>query len=97
VTASTDLVDRRGFHGFGASSTQGDLTSRRLSLVSLDDIAKVDLLDVVGLEAGLFESALESDDAELRGRDFGQRALERAYRRPCLDRRPRLRCNLFIE
>lgn len=62
-------------------SADSDLTSRRLSNTSLDDIAHVNLLNEVGLDTRLLESTLNDDDTEVRGRESGELAVLGADRR----------------
>ena len=57
-------------------STDADLASGRLSDTSLNDVADVDLLHVLGLDAGLFKSVLDGGDAELGSRNGSERAVE---------------------
>lgn len=72
------LVDGRGLGRVGAAGAKGDLPRGTLPNATLEHVAKVDVLDVLRLDAGLGEDALDGRDSELDGRDLGEHALERA-------------------
>lgn len=76
-----DLVDGRRLGAFWASGGEGDLPRGALSKAGRDDIAKVDLLDELGVELDVVQGLLGGDRAQLGTGERLERALERAYRR----------------
>lgn len=74
----THLVHRRRLGRLGAPSAQDDLPRWTLSHAPLENVAKVEVLDLVGLDARLRQDALDGCDTELDGRDLGEHALERS-------------------
>jgi len=62
-TARADFVDGGRIRGDRHTSTNGNLSCRRLANASLNDVAKEDFFDDGGVNLGLLEGALEGDDA----------------------------------
>lgn len=75
---STRLVDRRRLGRFGETGADDDLAGGRLAGASLEDLTKVDVLDLVGLDVRRREDALDGGDTELSRGNLGEDALERA-------------------
>lgn len=72
---STDLVDGCGVTGLGETGSDTDLASRRLAGTGLDDVAHVDLLDLLGGDLGLGESSLDGGSTEVGRGDGLQSAI----------------------
>jgi hypothetical protein len=70
--ASTDVLPH------DSPSANTDLTSWRLSHTGLDDVAHVDLLDLVGLDARPLKCMLDGGDTELGRGDGGERTVDRS-------------------
>lgn len=82
------LVDGGRLGRVGHAGTEHDLTSGGLTGASLEDLTKVEVLDLSGLDAGLGEDALDGGDAELDGGSLLESTLERSDGRAGLhDRR----------
>lgn len=80
------LVDGGGLGGVRAACAEGNLPGGALADAALKNVPKVDVLDVLRLEARLREDALNGRDAELDGRNLAEHALERADGRAGLQR-----------
>ncbi len=78
-----DLVDGDGFGGLGQTSKDGGLTGGGLADVAAQDVAHVDIGNLVGGDLGLFQSRLDGDGAELGGADVEERAVELADELEC--------------
>lgn len=76
----TDLVNGGSLCSLGQSSANNDLTSGGLTHVGLEDVAKVQVLDLLGGDSTLSEHALDGGDSQLDGRGFGEAALEVWYK-----------------
>ena len=72
------LVDGGRLGRVGHAGTEHDLTSGGLTGASLEDLTKVEVLDLSGLDAGLGEDALDGGDAELDGGSLLKSTLERS-------------------
>ena len=70
------LVDGGRLGRVGHAGTEHDLTSGGLTGASLEDLTKVEVLDLSGLDAGLGEDALDGGDAELDGGSLLESTLE---------------------
>lgn len=77
-TGSADLVDGGSLGGVGAARLESDLTSRRLADVTLENVAHVDLLDLVRLEAGALDRSLHGHNTQLRSGSLLENTIERA-------------------
>lgn len=58
-----------------APGTDTDLPGGRLPDTSLDDVAHVNLLDLLRLDTGPVDGVLDGDDTELRGGEGGEGAV----------------------
>lgn len=58
-----------------APGTDTDLPGGRLPDTSLDDVAHVNLLDLLWLDTGPVDGVLDGDDTELRGGEGGEGAV----------------------
>lgn len=72
------LVDGRGLGRVGAADAKGDLPRRALADARLQDIAEVDVLDLVRLDAGIVEGLFGGDDTELGSGELLEDAVEAA-------------------
>lgn len=70
------LVDGRRLGRVGHTGTEHDLTSGGLTGATLEDLTKVEVLDLSGLNAGLGEDALDGGNAELDGGSLLESTLE---------------------
>lgn len=77
-TGSAHLVDGGGLGGLRASCLKSHLTSGSLADVALQNVTHVDLLDLVGLEAGALDGSLDSHYTELRSGGLLKHTVERA-------------------
>lgn len=75
AVAETDLVDGGSFGRLWQSGADDDLTSRRLTDVRLEDVAKVQFFNLLGLDAGLCESGFDGRNSELNRTSFREAAL----------------------
>ncbi|KAI7165201.1 Acetyl-CoA acetyltransferase [Hortaea werneckii] len=73
-----DLVYGRGYHAVRQAGVDGTLSGRVLAEVGLEDIAKVDFLDLVGLNACALHGGLDRVGTELDGGEGGEGAQELA-------------------
>lgn len=71
----TDLVNGGSLGSLGQSGANDDLTSRGLTDVGLEDVTKVQILDLLGGDSALSENALDGGDSELDGRGLSEASL----------------------
>lgn len=79
----THLVDGSGLDVLRHAAAEHDLPRWVLANAGLEDVAKVELFNLLRLEVGLRKRALDGAHAQSRRVELGQDALERAHWRPC--------------
>lgn len=72
----THLVDGSRLSRLGETGTDDDLPGRRLSRTTLENLTKVEVLDLLRLDARLSEGTLDGGDTELNGSSLGELTLE---------------------
>ena len=63
----------------GQAGLDDGLAGGRLALTGHQHVAEIDFVDLLGLDAGLFDGGLDGHGAQITCRQVGKVALERAH------------------